>query len=313
MDKKLDGKGAQWVSSALAIKLANEHRQPIVTPYDLGVAVFVLYQQGRYKGRTIKFRETGPASRDINNYRQQLLNRGVLEIHPSLPESLTILTNARYKDPIDLVCGIDPFCYVSHLSAMEFFGLTGRIARSTISITTLPTSQWRVAARKKMLRDLGGEENYERYKFDHRLPDIQKHNVKKIGRTTISVTTNKQMGAYISAPNRAIRVSSIGRTFLDMIRQPELCGGIGHVLEVYAERGKENLSLILDDVDRWGSAIDKVRVGYVLEEYAGIKDNSRIEQWTRFAQRGGSRKLDASAPYESKFSAKWCISINVPN
>lgn len=72
-------------------------------------------------------------------------------------------------------------------------------------------------------------------------------------------------GAYLSIQGKTLRVSTIGRTFLDMIREPNLCGGIYHVLDVYAEHAPRYLRLIVDKVDRYGSPIDKVRIGYILK------------------------------------------------
>jgi predicted transcriptional regulator of viral defense system len=109
-----------------------------------------------------------------------------------------------------------------------------------------------------------------------------------------------------------MRVATIGRTFLDMIREPELCGGIYHVLEVYAEYAQRYLRLIVDVIDRHGSKIDKVRAGYILDERLELPHaNSTIESWRALVQRGGSRKLQANAPYSSRFSEKWCLSINI--
>jgi hypothetical protein len=96
-----------------------------------------------------------------------------------------------------------------------------------------------------------------------------------------------------------------------MLRDPELCGGIHHVLQVYQEHAQQSLRLILDEVDQHGKPIDKVRAGWILESVCHIED-PRINVWTAFAQRGGSRKLDASTEYSPEFSERWALSINVP-
>ena len=107
-----------------------------------------------------------------------------------------------------------------------------------------------------------------------------------------------------------MRVATIGRTFLDMLREPELCGGIYHVLEIYAAHAQRYLRLIIDVINRHGTKIDKVRAGYILDERLGLL-HPIIDSWLEFAQRGGSRKLLANAPYRSRFSEKWCLSINI--
>ena len=109
---------------------------------------------------------------------------------------------------------------------------------------------------------------------------------------------------------QCLRVSSIGRTFFDMLRNPSLCGGIYHVLDVYEESVKRYLKVIVNELERHGSAIDKVRAGYVLEERLGLSDPC-IDGWKEHIQRGGSRKLVADEPYKPVFSDNWCLSINI--
>jgi predicted transcriptional regulator of viral defense system len=96
-----------------------------------------------------------------------------------------------------------------------------------------------------------------------------------------------------------------------MVRKPELCGGIYNVLDAYMEYAKRYLNLILDEINRNGNKIEKVRAGYILEERCDIKNNPIIESWKTFAQRGGSRKLDPDSEYDPEYSETWCLSINI--
>ena len=110
-----------------------------------------------------------------------------------------------------------------------------------------------------------------------------------------------------------LRVSSIGRTFLDMLRRPDLCGGIHNCLDVFQQHGPQYLKLIIDEITQHGNSIEKVRAGYILEEYCNIKNHvldNALEEWVKHAQRGGSRKLDPNNEYWPFFSEKWCLSIN---
>ena len=74
------------------------------------------------------------------------------------------------------------------------------------------------------------------------------------------------LGAFRVVRSTGVRVATIGRTFLDMVREPELCGGILHVIDVYRSQAAQYLSLIIDDAERHGTAIDKVRLGFLLTE-----------------------------------------------
>ena len=97
---------------------------------------------------------------------------------------------------------------------------------------------------------------------------------------------------------------------MDAVREPEYCGGMGHVIQVFEEFGKLHSKTIIDTAGRSGKEIEKARVGYLLEEYCGVRDE-RLEEWAEKTVRGGSKKLDPSNEYSSEYSAKWNISINV--
>ena len=104
------------------------------------------------------------------------------------------------------------------------------------------------------------------------------------------------------------RISTIGQTFLDMLRRPVLCGGMNHVIDVWKEHASDHLPAIIAAVDS-ASPVIKCRAGYVIEERLGIR-NPRLEAWRLYAQRGGSRVLDPGQPYAPAWSEKWMISLN---
>ena len=79
-----------------------------------------------------------------------------------------------------------------------------------------------------------------------------------------------------------------------MLRNPELCGGINHVLKTYDEYAKTYLRLITDEIDSLGKPIDKVRAGYIISERLGI-DNEIVNNWAKYAQREPHHR-DAVAP-----------------
>ena len=82
-----------------------------------------------------------------------------------------------------------------------------------------------------------------------------------------------------------------------------------HVVDVFTKHGATYVSEIIPLVEAGSAAIIKVRAGYLLEERLGIHD-PRIASWRRWAQRGGSRKLDPQKPYVPRFSEDWMISLN---
>lgn len=210
--------------------------------------------------------------------------------------------------PAEIVCCLDPFAYVSHLSAMEHHGLTDRFPK-ILYLTRPLATEWRRQAKLRMEKDLG--EDLENYNLSG-LPRLTLPVLTNLGSTTVHFQERSQFGAFRNVSGSPLRVATIGRVFLDMLREPKLCGGIQHVLDVYKREAKRNLKLIVDEIERHGQPIDKVRAGFVLTEICKLPLET-YSQWQAYAQRGGSRKLDPDAEFASTYSETWKLSINVPS
>jgi predicted transcriptional regulator of viral defense system len=295
------------LTTALTLEIGQLHL-PVVTSYQLGCIIFKLYQTKVYQGEKLtRLQKDVPERFEYNRAVETLIGNGVLKNSKDVSShQLFTVLGQDTAAAEDVACCVDPFCYVSHMSAMEYHGLTDRLPK-ILFLTSPPSPEWGRLAAQRMQKDLG--DALERYS-EASLPGLRKLKMTKIHRKTINLhsTVNCDAGAYLSVQGR--RVSTIGRTFLDMIREPDLCGGIYHVLEIYAEYANRYLRLIVDVIDRHGSKIDKVRAGYILDERLGLSSPT-IDSWLEFAQRGGSRKLQANAPYSSQFSEKWCLSLNI--
>jgi predicted transcriptional regulator of viral defense system len=109
-----------------------------------------------------------------------------------------------------------------------------------------------------------------------------------------------------------IRATAIGETYRDTLNNPAWCGGIDAVIGTWRKHAGEYREAIIETISESDEKILRVRAGYLLDEVLGIKD-PRMEAWIADAQRGSSRKLDAAAPYAGNFSARWMLSINVPD
>lgn len=280
--------------------------RPTLTAYLLGVLVFDLYVKGEIEGQQLRVKNPRPERRHFTQVLDFFLSHGVLREVRDFP-SRSVFSVIGQHDSIatELICTADPFAYVSHMSAMEIHGLTDRLPQ-TLFISTPPSTQWRQFADEQMQKDLGAElENYEASGF----PRLLRTRVDKVLGHPIHVMHSLHLGAFKKMDPQGVRVSTIGRTFLDMLRDPDLCGGIHHVLDVYRAHAKRFFGLIVAEVDQHGNDIDKVRAGYVLEELCEL-DSESIRAWNRFAKRGGSRKLVAKSPYASTYSERWCLSLN---
>lgn len=270
---------------------------PAISEYELGKAAFLRLP--------VMAEQNSPVFRTLIDHLKTLR---ILSPLSAEGVSAYLLFGHAGATPQQIACALDPFAYVSHLSAMEYYGLTDRFPR-ILYLTTPPAAEWRKQAHERMQRELG--ERYEAY-VATRLPKLARPKWSKIDRTTVVLQERSQLGAFKHVPDSALRVATLGRVFLDMTREPQLCGGIQHVIDIFASDARQYLRLIVDECERHGKAIDKVRAGYLLTEVCRIQDPI-VESWSQYAQRGGSRKLNPEAEYTSEFSDRWKLSINVPS
>lgn len=294
--------------NAVLNRYLRELEQPAINIYELCMSVFNFHQTKKYLGKAIEI-----------NSQFLLLDEIIRDIIQPLIESGTILEQKDFakmyvfeivgnkpNDIGDIACSVDPFCYISHLSAMAYYGLTNRLPK-ILFITTPPPKDWKIFAAEKMKKDCKGFIN-DYLKSD--LPKLTNIRFEKIHNNKINRHASVHQGAFKKLEGRKLRVATMGRTFLDMLREPELCGGMRHIIEVFIQFGLTYKRLIIDEIDRHGKLIEKTRAGYLLETYCSINDE-KINNWAKSVQRGGSRKLDPSGAYREVYSDRWCLSINV--
>jgi predicted transcriptional regulator of viral defense system len=280
----------------------------VVSRYELANVIWRIYKQESFNGAPLRSHREALDRAAFNRHEATLVQNGVLRSIPGLPENAAyVLVGASVSDARVLACAVDPFCYVSHLSAMEFHGLTDRMPEQ-LYLSSPAATRWRAFAAERMKKDLG--DAFEAY-VRAGLPPLQRTAMIKLANRPVHMVTSLHLGAFRHIKDQNIRVSTLGRTFLDMLHEPLLCGGLSHVLAVFREYAVANKRLIFDEIDQHGKSIDKVRAGFIFEEICKVTD-PRIDAWVAYAQRGGSRKLDASGDYSATFSEKWALSINVP-
>jgi len=304
--------------SSATLSILLERGLPVVTEYELYRIIYSLRSSGQYKGEKFRGRR-GPTDR--KNYRRvvgELLSlryirpdpdfSGIDIIHDPLFENAVNFTRVFRISDIpdgsaeDIACIVDPFCYLSHLSAMQRYSLTNRIPQD-LSISS--PLRWTDVRNVKLSKDYPDllEIPYVAPLLRIQLPDVIRRRSVVLHKTVRNPNLRQVRGS-------AVRIASIGETFAQMLDRPELCGGMPHVYDVWMEHANVYVDEIIQAIDASSESIIKVRAGYFLNEALGIQD-PRVEDWQRFAQRGGSRKLDPSAPYAPTFSEKWKISLNV--
>lgn len=291
------------LNQATSLAMAAYDR-PVMTSYRLGLLVFRLVRAGSIDGRPLNVHV--PNRRHYRQALNFLSQYGLLTPVRGVTSQTTFVLSGRASvSAAEIACTVDPFAYVSHLSAMELHGLTDRVSQ-TLYLSSPDAKAWKEFANDRMQTDLGPErEAYEAAGF----PVLQRTRIEKLLGQPVHLSHSVHLGAFRKTPDSEVRVATIGRTFLDMLRQPELCGGIQHVLSLYREHAARNLVLIAAEVTQHGGPIDKVRAGYVLEEHCGLQ-HAAFEEWQKFAARGGSRRLVAANEYASTYSERWALSLN---
>ncbi len=294
------------LSKALVLSLAKVE-EPVITLYQLGLALHRLYLDKEYGGEPLlQLKKDFADHAAFFQQQKKLEDDGILIPCKGVQGPVYTLPGRKDAEAEEMVCAIDPFCYLSHFSAMEYHGLTDRLP-VRLFVASPKREDWKAFAGERMRRDLG--ETMDDYLL-HGLPPLTRHAFDRIGRQEVHRFNASHLGAFKHVSGKVTRVATLGRTFLDMLRNPELCGGMRHVVEVYARHGAEYLPLIVGEIEQHGAPIDKVRAGYLLEEQQGLSDPA-FQRWQACAQRGGSRKLDPAGEYLPRWSEKWCLSLNL--
>lgn len=252
--------------------------------------------------KNLYLREEAPTAETYARLRLNLKKARILAPDRDYGSRLFRIIGSPDLPADDIVCLADPTCYISHLSALQRWGLTNRTPQALI--ITRPDRQSSLQILKQIMREETGSDETPPVPLRHTSHPEQ------VRRRKIIVYDTKTAGSQVQVRGSQARLATIGQTFLDTLQKPDYCGGMPYVLEVWHAHAQTYRNEIIEAVDAAESGLVKSRAGYILEERLGIRD-PRIEQWKALGQRGSSRKLDPSAPFASTFSETWMISLNV--
>jgi len=275
--------------------MIEEEGRPVLTRRDLFSLVQKMYRE---MPEGLRLRREMPEIDDYRRLCSQLKAALVLAADGDYGSRVWRVASVHDLPSDEIVCIVDPFCHISHLSAMQRWSPTDRVPRALM--ITRPERRT-VRSRLKALE-----------KSEHPMPfpaESVRH-PERVRRRPVLLRETRHAGASIRNPAGFDRVATYGQTFLDMVSEPELCGGMAHVIEVWREHASERREEIIEAVDGSAISIAKCRAGHILEERVGIED-ARIERWRVAARRGGSRRLDPARPFSSNYSGTWMISLNV--
>jgi len=198
---------------------------------------------------------------------------------------------------------LNPYAAISHFSALAFHDLTQQFPKS---IT--------VSSPSRLLADMLPIGTFQRDWDGLGFQPAMRFPKRAMNKQVIwtRMAPDQFFGHDVCAPyGFPIRVTNPERTLLDALNAPKRSGGILNVLEAWASApDRIDLDLLVHYVERFDSGVLRQRVGFILEEL-GLT-HPVLETWRAQTQRGGSRKLDAGAPYSPTYSERWDLSLNGP-
>lgn len=112
-----------------------------------------------------------------------------------------------------------------------------------------------------------------------------------------------------------ISITDPEKTLIDCLDHPELCGGIGQVLDMLPAAEGLQWQQIDRYLERMGSGALYKRLGWLAEllgERLNVPDRARrIEAW-RAKLTGGHAPLEPAGPKDGPIDSRWRLRINVP-
>lgn len=288
------------LAEALARALASQPR-PVLSNYDLFRELWIIYRSG-----AAKYLRGETPSRDVFRRTRSLLRSEGIIRQDNDYRSHWRLVDKPDAAAEDVVCSVDPFCHIAHLSALQRYGLTNRRPEHLLLVEPTPVLR-RQRVREQMARDYGDALKDPDAGIE---PARAVRHPETVRGRPISINTTKFAADRIPIKGSLSRIATIGQAFLDTLDNPDLSGGMSHILDIWSEHAPAYLDEIVERVTRAEKGIWKVRAGYILEEHIGVED-PRVAAWARFAQRGSSRVLDPGKPFAPRFSEKWMLSLNV--
>lgn len=302
-----------FIEEALTSWVLDDYPYSVITKEKIALQIYRFYLEKNYKGERIQqIRKQYAAPKDYDNNIHKLQRSGVLspidsdysQFSTNQLQECYVIKGKREYTPQETLCALYPYGYISHLSAMEWYGLTDKIPVDIYFTTCAPTD-WRHRAAEDV--DIEEAHLFDLKSFTAKYPK----NIKLDGRSVV-ISSETNYVDPLEVSESPLRVSTIGKTFIDMLRDPQKSGGEEHVLEVFLEHGKKYSSLIVSALEKYGRKIDRARTGFVLDKMVGAKssklDALRLES---SKTRGSSKVLSPNRPFASDYDEDWSLSLNV--
>lgn len=304
------------LEEALATWVLEDYPYSVITQEKLSEQIFLLFMSKSYKNQRISLiRKKYATTEDFHIYISRVERAGILtkandnkkNYSPQYSGNVSNIYFIKGKPEYstsEAVCAIYPYGYISKINAMVWYGLTDRIPK-VVRYTTCTLSEWKTKSLYDL--DVGPSVPFDREIF---IPKYPKHT--DVFGEELIVSVEKNYVSPSEIRNSPLRVSPIGKTFIDMLRTPDECGGIDHVLDVYLDNSEKYFPAILKELNHERSRkIDIARTGFVLQKIVGI-NHPQLSEWQQESKktRGSSKVLVPGEPFSSIYDEDWSLSLN---
>ena len=225
-------------AATLLVQMARDSDRSVVTEFDLFLLARQLFRDRGYRGAKIPSRN-GPldarrarkllseATFDLDHYPGEVPSHYL----PRDPDFTSVLFTVGDGDATKVMLDADPFCYLSHASALAFHGLGADT--SELHISTPMRGQWTGYARHYMEAMLGDDLTSVTDEHERLFPLTQPKPYPKVrGRPLHRHELSNPLPPTSFDPERT-RVSPPGATFRDTLAAPGWCGGMDHVITIW--------------------------------------------------------------------------------
>jgi predicted transcriptional regulator of viral defense system len=293
------------LAEAVLVRL-EEDRRAVITPYVLFQFMRDIFRTG--DRRKLFLRDTAATTDGLRRVIGNLADTHAIGPDRDYRRGVYRVVPVSESAAEEICALVNPFGYISHLSAMQRWGLTERRPEA-LHLTMPPANAARALVEQQMAADYGVPFADLSSNEAVKLPFIE-HPGTVRGRR-IAVYETRHPGQWLQVRDSHARLATVGQTFADTVERPQYCGGMAHVLDVWRQHARIYREEIIAAVDELASPIAKVRAGYLLDDMLLLGDDLRIQGWVKFAQRGSSRVLDPAKPFSTAHSEKWMLSVNV--
>jgi hypothetical protein len=242
---------------------------------------------------------------DLTPLFRQMRQREEIQFFEKAHSLYRITVPYARQGPIDereVLFEYHPYAVLSHLSALAFHGFTGEQPKGLVVSVSLDGHAG--------LLPIGTEQaDWEgiRRPVGRRPRTILRRPVEWV-RTKPERFFGFADYRPLSLP---MRYTTPERTLIDSLQNPDLAGGIETVFRAWVlARESIDLDVLTYDVERFGVAVLRQRIGYVLDQLD--LSHPRLEHWRRGTHRGGSSRLVGADPFSSTFDQHWNLSLNAP-